>query len=123
MKRIYIEFLNLLHGYLIRIKELHWNADKYSTHKLCDEIQDALMSLEDRFSECAMGVDNEEFKIGDLKPLLPNAEDLEGMLNELEKDVFNMQKHLKPGQESGLLAICDDLIELCCKYKYLAKLD
>lgn len=121
MKKIYVDFINLLHGYLIRVKEIHWSAEKYSTHKLCDEVQDGIMGLEDRFSECAMGVDGEEFKIGDLKPYLPNATDLEGMLKELEGDVLSIQKKLKPGKESGLLAICDELVELCCKYSYLAK--
>ena len=79
------------------------------------------MGLEDRFAECSMGIDDEEFKIGDLKPLLPNAEDLRGMLNELENDVLDMQDKLESGKESGLLAICDELIEMCCKYRYLAK--
>ena len=121
MKKIYIDFINLLHGYLIRIKEIHWNATRNSTHKLCDDIQEELMELEDRFSECAMGVDNEEFQIGDLKPYLPNATRLPKMLKELEGDVLNIQGKLKPGKESGLLSICDDLIEMCCKYGYLAK--
>ena len=121
MKKEYVEFLNLLHGYLIRVKEIHWNTDTNSIHKICDEIQDCLMGLEDRFAECSMGIDDEEFKIGDLKPLLPNAEDLRGMLNELENDVLDMQDKLESGKESGLLAICDELIEMCCKYRYLAK--
>ena len=119
MKNIYVDFINLLHGYLIRNKEIHWAGGRQ--HKLCDDIESELMELEDRFAECSMGIDDSMFKIGDLKPLLPNSTDLSGMFDEMENDVLKLQKRLTPGKESGLLAICDELIEFCCKNRYLAK--
>ena len=94
MKKLYIDFICSLHGYLIRLKEIHWNTDNNSTHVLCDEIEEEIHDLEDRFAECIMGERGKKFKIGDLKPLLPNSEALMPMLRELEKEVIDMKKSL-----------------------------
>ena len=45
-----------MHGYLIRIKEIHWNTNNNAEHLLCDEIQDCIADCEDRFTEGVMGM-------------------------------------------------------------------
>lgn len=118
MKKEYVEFINLLHGYLIRVKEIHWNTDNNAEHLLCDEIQDCIAGCEDRFAECAMGMEDAHFKIGDLKPLLPNSKDMKAMLNELEGDILDMKKKCNADNEGGLMNILDEALENCNKYKY-----
>ena len=80
MKKNFVSFICSLHGYLIRLKEIHWNTDNNSEHLLCDDISDDLAECEDRFAECAMGMAGEHFKIGDLKPKLPHSTSLIPML-------------------------------------------
>jgi hypothetical protein len=121
MKKEHVDFICNLHGYLIRLKEIHWNTDSNAQHLLCDEISDTLADCEDRFTECAMGLTGEHFKIGDLKPYLPNSTDLIPMLKELEKDVKDIRTKLDTNSNSfGLVNILDDMLEACGKYKYRA---
>lgn len=119
MKKEFVDFICSLHGYLIRLKEIHWNTNNNSEHLLCDEILDSLSDCEDRFTESAMGMEGVHFKIGDLKPMLPHSTSLIPMLKELEGEIFDMKKNLKE-KESGLINVLDDMLETCGKYKYRA---
>lgn len=120
MTKLYIDFICSLHGYLIRLKEIHWNTENNAEHLLCDEIMDCLSDCEDRFTECAMGITDSHFKIGDLKPMLPHADDLIPMLKELEKEVIDIEDKLSNKTERGLINILDELLENCNKFKYRA---
>lgn len=120
MKKEYVDFICSLHGYLIRLKEIHWNTNVNSEHVLCDEISDEISECEDRFTECAMGMEDVHFKIGDLKPMLPHATTLLLMLKELEGEVIDMEEKLTNKRDGGLVNILDDLLEICNKYKYRA---
>lgn len=119
MKKEHIDFICNLHGYLIRLKEIHWNTTSNAQHLLCDEISENLSDCEDRFTECAMGISNTHFKVGDLKPYLPNAKELIPMLKELESEITSFKKTLNEN-ESGLINVLDDMLEACGKYKYRA---
>ena len=119
MKKEYVEFICTLHGYLIRLKEIHWNTDNNAEHLLCDEVSDDLSNCEDRFTECAMGLSDNKFKIGDLVPYLPNSVKLLPMLKELESEIKDFRKTLNEN-ENGLTNIIDDMLEFCGKYKYRA---
>lgn len=119
MKKEHIDFICNLHGYLIRLKEIHWNTTSNAQHLLCDEISENLSDCEDRFTECAMGLSGEHFKIGDLKPYLPNAKELIPMLKELENEIISFRKTLNE-TEWGLTNVLDDMLEACGKYKYRA---
>ena len=121
MKKEYINFLCELHGYLIRVKEIHWSTDNNSEHLLCDEIEDDIHGCEDRFAECAMGMEDTRIRVGQLLPILPNAENLFDMLKELEEDVMKMKKKLTGPENGGLFNILDDIQECCNKYKYRSK--
>ena len=113
-----MDFICSLHGYCIRTKEIHWNTDNNAEHLLCDEIEDEISSLEDRFAECAMGATDKKIKIGQLKPMLPRAKKLKEMLQELSNETMDMKDGLNGYHLSGLENICDDIIEMCCKYMY-----
>ena len=120
MKKEYIDFVCSLHGYLIRVKEIHWNTNSNAEHLLCDEVEDSIHDCEDRFMECCMGMSGEHFPIGKLLPMLPNAKDMIGMLKELEKDILDLKKKLSGAENGGLFNILDDMQECCNKYKYRA---
>ena len=118
MKKEYIDFVCALHGYLIRIKEIHWNTNNGDEHKLCDEISDCIHGCEDEFMECCMGMTGEHFPIGKLLPMLPNAKQMLPMLNELETDILDMKKKVTDDKSAGLMSILDDMLKNCNKYKY-----
>jgi len=120
MKKEYIDFICSIHGYLIRIKEIHWSTTSNAEHLLCDEIQTDFMKCEDDFAECCMGIEGKHFQIGKLLPMLPNAETLVSLLKEFEKDILNMKKRLNDTTESGLSNILDEMMQLVNKYKYRA---
>lgn len=118
MDKKYVDFICSLHGYCIRVKEIHWNTDNNAEHLLCDEIEETIHDLEDRFAECAMGISGKKVKVGDLKPMLPNATKLKGMLKELADETMDMKDNFDGYQYSGLENICDDIMEMCGKYMY-----
>ena len=120
MKKNLVDFICSLHGYLIRVKEIHWNTDNNAEHLLCDDIEDDLSDCEDRFTECAMGMSGEHFKIGDLKPMLPHSTSLIPMLKELETEILEIEEKLTNKKDVGLINILDEMIEKCNKYKYRA---
>lgn len=120
MKKNFVSFICSLHGYLIRLKEIHWNTDSNAEHLLCDDISDDLADCEDRFTECAMGMAGEHFKIGDLKPMLPHSTSLIPMLKELETEILELKDSLTSSKDDGLMNILDDMLENCGKYKYRA---
>lgn len=120
MKKSYIDFICSIHGYLIRVKEIHWNTSSDAEHKLCDDIHDDFMKCEDKFAECCMGITGEHFQIGKLLPMLPNANALQSVLKEFEKDILDMKKSINDTTESGLSNILDEMMEIVNKYKYRA---
>lgn len=117
MKEI-IEFICSLHGYLIRLKEIHWSTDSNAEHLLCDEISGTLAGLEDEFAETAMGLYGKKIGINDLKPLLPNSESLDKMLDELIGETVQMKNGPTKATFDGLNSILDDIIAAAQKYKY-----
>ena len=118
MRKDLLDYICSLHGYLIRLKEIHWSTDSNSEHLLCDEIMGMVRDCEDEFTESAMGLYGEKVKIGDLKPLLPNAEDLKQMLQELLGETVEMKKKLSKDNEAGLCNILDDIIASAYKFMY-----
>ena len=107
-----------LHGYMIRVKEMHWNTENNAQHLLCDDLENDIHDLEDRFAECAMGIEGKKVKIGQLMPMLPNAENIMPMLRELEEETIAVKKKMDEYKEGGLINILDDILEMCNKYKY-----
>lgn len=118
MKKNIVDFICSLHGYQIRIKEIHWNTTSNAEHLLCDEVLDCVSDCEDRFTECAMGLEGVHFKIGDLKPMLPHSTSLLSMLKEMEKEILEMEDSLTSKNDKGLVNVLDELLENCGKFKY-----
>lgn len=118
MDKKYIDFICSMHGYMIRAKEIHWNTDNNAEHLLCDEIESSIHDCEDRLAECIMGITGKKFKVGDLKPMLPNNTDLRKMLQEFEGETIDFKKSMDEYKEAGLVNICDDILECINKFKY-----
>lgn len=118
MKKEFVNFICEIHGYLIRVKELHWHTSSNSEHLQCDDFHSELMELEDEFTECCMGLEGKKFEIGKLLPMLPNSTSFETVLSEFEKDVLKIKKTLSDIKYSGITNVLDDMVKLANKYKY-----
>lgn len=118
-----IELLCSLEGYHQILKELHWSTDNHSRHVLTDEIDKNILVFEDDFAEAVMGKLGEKFGKGTLKTMLPEAEELKGILDELEKDINKFTDSM--GGEhgyGGIYNVTDDFLSKIYKWKYLETL-
>lgn len=118
-----LELLCSLEGYHQALKMMHWSTDNHSKHLLTDEIDGGVLEFEDELAEVVMGTLGEKFGKGDLKTMLPEAEELKGMLDELENDVNKFIDSL--GGEhgyGGIYNVTDDFLSKICKWKYLETL-
>ena len=68
MNKKVLEFVNRLEGYKTAIKELHWNSDNMSQHKLCDDIADRIDKFQDQVSEVEQSI-NGKINKNQLKPI------------------------------------------------------
>lgn len=118
MRKEVIDYICDLHGYLIRLKEIHWSTDNNAEHLLCNEIMDDVRDNEDKFMESAMGLYDSKIKIGELKPYLPNATELKPMLNEMKSETVAIRGKLTKPEESGLVTVLDDILSFIGKYLY-----
>lgn len=121
------ELLCSLEGYHQVLKELHWSAERHAKHILTDEIDEGVLEFEDELAEVVMGTLGEKFGKGDLKTMLPEAEELKGILNELAEDLHKFTDSLSEDGEydyayGGLTSVCDDFNAKICKWKYLETL-
>lgn len=118
MRKEILDYICDLHGYLIRLKEIHWSTDNNAEHLLCDEIMDDVRDNEDKFMESAMGLYDSKIKVGELKPYLPNATELKPMLNEMKSETVAIRGKLTKPEESGLVTVLDDILSFIGKYLY-----
>ena len=47
MKKFALEYICKMEGYKTAIKDLHWDANNLSQHKLCDDIADEIKDFQD----------------------------------------------------------------------------
>ena len=117
------ELLCSLEGYHQILKELHWLTDNHSRHVLTDEIDEGVLEFEDELAEVVMGKLGDKFGKGDLKTMLPEAEELKGILDEMEEDVNKFIESI--GGEhgyGGIYNVTDDFLSKIYKWKYLETL-
>lgn len=122
-----LELLCSLEGYHQALKELHWGTDNHAKHLLTDDIDHGVLEFEDELAEVVMGTLGEKFGKGDLKTMLPEADDLKGILDELAEDLHKFTDSLSEDGEydyayGGLTSVADDFNAKICKWKYLETL-
>lgn len=118
-----INFLSCLEGYHQTLKGIHWSTKNHSEHLLVDDIDDSVLGFEDRIAENTMGLFGFRIGVGKLKTLLPQAEVLNSLLNEMKDDVLELKEEIEEDvKNSGLINILDEFLENINKWKYLETL-
>lgn len=118
--------LNLLsncEGYHQLLKGLHWQADNKSEHLLTDDMDSSVLDFEDKMAENIMGSLGEKFHTGELKTMLPEADNIKSLLDEMENDIASFVEEIGDDRKlGGIHNIIDDFLEDINKWKYLATL-
>ena len=118
--------LNLLsncEGYHQLLKGLHWQTDKKSEHLLTDDMDSSVLDFEDKMAENIMGFLGEKFHAGELKTMLPEADNIKSLLDEMENDIASFVEEIGDDRKlGGIHNIIDDFLEDINKWKYLETL-
>ena len=116
--------LNLLsncEGYHQLLKGLHWQADNKSEHLLTDDMDSSVLDFEDKMAENIMGFLGEKFHTGELKTMLPEADNIKSLLDEMENDSASFVEEIGDDRKlGGIHNIIDDFLEDINKWKLQA---
>jgi len=115
-----LDFIKFLEGARIRMRELHWQAEKNSEHKLTDDIISTLEGKEDEIAEDFMGICNFRIKVGQVVPIMPESKTTEDLLRELVAKATGLKTCIgNDVRFTGIENIVDDLLHYLNKSKYL----
>ena len=116
-----LDFIKYLEGVRIRLREIHWEAERNSKHVLTDGIISSLEEAEDNIAEDLMGVCGFRIKVGFIVPTMTNQVELGALLDELLEQVCTLCASLENGPDmfGGIINELDDLKHDIAKWKYL----
>jgi hypothetical protein len=83
---MFIRLIAQMDGFRTRLEEIHWATKSMSTHKLVDDIQDALKKHQDSIAEDLQG-EFGDIEVGTIRPLLPVSEELVPLLKEMKYEL------------------------------------
>lgn len=116
-----LNVINQCEGFMTRVHELHYSAYNMSTHKLCDEVGDAISDFQDNIAEDAQAIYG-QIQVGELNPVLPKAATLVDLLIEVRTMILNMKSTLTESMYTGIINECDDMFHKVNQFIYLARI-
>lgn len=119
---IFLEFLGVLSGFVLKSKVLHWSAPKKNIHQYLDELFDALCDFQDTVAEGYMGILG---KMGPNDvPYTPcQAGDSMEFINEVIMKAKEFYERIPEEVEfKGLTSETETFIQTAFKYRYLFSL-
>jgi hypothetical protein len=118
-----LKYIMYLEGVRIRLRELHWQAEKHSEHILTDDIIGKLESTEDAIAENLMGICGFRIKVGQICPIMTEQTDLKSVLVEIAERTLELEASLEYDKTfTGISNILEDLSDFLNKSKYLETL-
>ena len=116
-----LDFIKYIEGVRIRLRELHWVAERNSKHMLTDDIISSLEEFEDNIAEDLMGVCGFRIQVGAVVPTMTNQVELSPLLCELHEAVVQLCACLENDKlYGGIVNELEDLMHDIGKWKYLA---
>lgn len=119
-RNLILGILNLIEGYKVRLKELHWEAKAMSAHTLIDKLSDDLARYEDAIAEDYQG-EFGDFEVGTLKPILPGAVDTKSVIRELREDIARLTDFDDEFIYAGIRSLSEEFIHKLNLYLYLVR--
>lgn len=119
MKRNILSYINKLQSYRTAIKNLHWDSDSLSEHKLLDEFDGKVSEMQDEIAEVAQGIYG-VIKINELRPRRYNITTSKKMMKDVLLDTINFYSTIKRSKDCiGLRSVVETFIGELNKYLYL----
>jgi DNA-binding ferritin-like protein len=121
-----LRFIQILEGFKIKFKELHWNADSQHLHNLADEIYESLNQFQDEFAE-EVFANYKKFESNSFKPIYGKTKLFIETLDKLTEFISIIKRKLVSHNDnsdidnSGLIGLCDNYLHVFRKFQYLAK--
>lgn len=113
---------NQLQGCGTRLKELHWDANSLSMHRLVDDFTSEFREFEDNLMENSQAIFG-FIEVGSLNPVLPKAMNFLELLEDIRGMLVNIKKESKDSlMWSGIINIVDDFFATVNKYIYLTNI-
>lgn len=118
-----LDFIKFIEGVRIRLREIHWEAERSSRHLLTDDIISSLEDSEDNIAEDLMGICGFRIKVGAIIPTMPTQVELCPLLCELHESVIQLCACLESERlYGGIVNELEDLMHKIGKWKYLETL-
>lgn len=118
MKESSINFISKLEGFKTAIKNLHWDADNMSQHKLCDDIADSLSDFQDAISEIEQSLQG-NISLNDLKAEQYRISTLKNFVEDVLKAVKEYYNGCEGEDYIGIRSECENFIGQLQRFSYL----
>lgn len=118
-----LNFIKYLEGVRIRLREMHWVAERNSKHLLTDTIMSSLEECEDNIAEDLMGICGFRIQVGAVVPTMTTQVELDALLCELHENTIQLCAAVENDKLfGGIVNELEDLMHDIGKWKYLATL-
>lgn len=118
MKESSLKFISKLEGFKTAIKNLHWDANNMSQHKLCDDIADSLSDFQDAISEIEQSLQG-NVKLNDLKAEQYTISTLKNFVKDVLKAVKEYYNGCEGEDYIGIRSECENFIGQLQRFSYL----
>ena len=111
MNKKVLEYICICEGWKTAIKELHWNSENLSQHKLCDDIADRISEFQDQVSEVEQSI-NGNLPFNKLKPITYKVDNLKKFVEDVILTTTVFLKKLAPLGDKyiGMSSDCESFI-------------
>lgn len=118
-----LNYIQKLEGFRIRLRELHWSAERMSAHKLTDDLMNTLVNIEDDIAEDLQGFLGIRIGVGAVSPVMPEAKDIKGLLETIKQETLSLRETIDGVPDFvGIVSMLDDLVHSMNKSLYLETL-
>ena len=116
-----LDYIKYIEGVRIRLRELHWSAERHSGHILTDDIISSLEEFEDNIAEDLMGVFHFRIQVGAIVPKMTNQAELGALLCELHEYTARLCAIAENNTMfAGIVNELEDMMHKIAKWEYLA---
>ena len=118
-----LNYIQKLEGFRIRLRELHWSAERMSAHKLTDDLMNTLVNIEDDIAEDLQGFLGIRIGVGAVSPVMPEAKDIKSLLETIKQETLSLREAIDGVPDFvGIVSMLDDLVHSMNKSLYLETL-
>jgi hypothetical protein len=121
MRKNVMAYINKLQGYRTAIKNLHWSANNMSEHKLVDDIDSSVSSIQDKVAEIAQGIYG-QIAMNELKPKGYEITSTKKMLKDLLRDTQSFLKQMDKDELVGIRSEIETFVGEINQFIYLEQL-